>query len=133
MSNQPSWYRILRYWDEKEGRTGLSFSFLVGATRDPIGNKFDSKEEAKEYSQELYDEMEFAYIDGFSTFDYGCDTIGGTAIKLEYMRSKGLDVSFDELWEFYGEAIVQGKYSCCLGKFSEMGPEDIGWIRKALS
>jgi hypothetical protein len=125
----PSWYRILRHWDDNGG-TGLSFSFLVGATREPIAAKFKDEQEAREYSRDLYDEIKTAEVEGFRVLIHGCQGIRGPVVTLQY----GLPLHlrnvppFDELWQFYGEAITAGNFSLTSGRFHAMTEDEKNWV-----
>src|SRR5689334_14896027 len=80
----PPWYQLLRYWQDVKSGHGLSFSFLVGATRIPIGTPFNDAEEALEYARELYDEITNGVHDRFIASVHGCGSVGGPVITLEF-------------------------------------------------
>jgi hypothetical protein len=129
----PTWYRILRHWDN-DGGTGLSFSFLVGATREPIAAKFRDEQEAREYSRDLYDEIGTAEVEGFRVLIHGCQDIRGPVVTLQCGLPRLLRnvPPFDDLWEFYGTAIRAGEFSLTSGHFHAMTEDEKNWVAEAI-
>jgi hypothetical protein len=132
----PRWYAILKSWrdnppPDKNG-DGLSFSFIVGATREPPGARFADSNEAKQYSRALYNEMmnDPEYLVNV----IGCeDDVGYDVLKIEDKGAKCNQSSFKALWNDYGVAISDGQFSCWHATFSEFSSKDKEWIAKAIS
>jgi hypothetical protein len=133
IATTPSWYRILRHWDDNGG-TGLSFSFLVGATREPIAATFKNEQEAKKYSRDLHDKIRTAEVEGFRVLIHECQGIRGPVVNLQYGLPRHLVnvPPFDELWQFYGKAITAGDFSLTSGRFHTMTDDEKNWVAEAI-
>lgn len=121
-----SWLAVLTYWRDKKRRTGLSFSFLVGATRSPIGEPFGDEEEAEAYSEALYEKIaahEFAYIEE-------CAIVGDLAVKLGARTGTSLP-TFDRIWKRFRDEIISGKFSLSGGKSRRFDDTERVWIKQA--
>ena len=128
----PDWYRVLRYWQDVRGQNGLSFGFIVGATRNPVGNPFSNEGEAKQYSLELYGEITKSPVNGRSAVTFHCPgTVKGTIFHLSTVP--GTAAPFEELWDEYGSNIILGKYSAWMGDSDEFNQAEKDWINQALS
>jgi hypothetical protein len=130
----PKWFRLLRYWQDERNKTGLSFSLLVGASREPIGEPFGCEAEAIAFSKSLYDEMTSTSFQGRSAVTYPCPgIIRGTGFQLIEGSSDYELKSFEQLWKFYGAAITESKFSVHVGRFYEFDDDvEIKWINEAL-
>ena len=134
MNTEPKWFRILRYWIDKKDGHGLSFSFLIGATRIPVGQPFDSESDAIELSRSLYEEIISAPVHNFAAHLHDCDKVDGCVVTLEFgMKPTDYPMpSFEELWDFYGQAVAAGNYSLTNGRFHPMTGAEKAWVTKAL-
>lgn len=131
MSALPDWYKVLRHWKNK-GRTGLSFSFLVGAVRKPIGAPFASEEDAKEQSRALYERIKAEKPEGCEAFVEDCGQTQGSMVKTGGPQGGSIP-SFDMLWAEYGDAIVKGYFSLTKGVSHPMVDCEIEWVQQALN
>jgi hypothetical protein len=133
MSEPPDWFCVLRYAVDKQGfQYGLSFSFLVGAMRDPIGARFNNAEDAHRDSEKLYESMKSPYGVWIANID-NCgndEKVGGSVVTLVYKDRYCEHPNFDDLWKEYGDAIQRGEFSKN-GSFHAITPEETAWIEQA--
>lgn len=112
MQNYPKWYVVLKA--VKAGKiedfTYVSFRFLVGAIQEPIGEVFESAEEALAFSEALYEELKVATIDGDAVFSHVCQEVNGPVVYVQkrWKVGCGIPYSFQEIWQRYGNEIVSG-------------------------
>jgi len=135
MSRPPDWFCILKYGTERQGfQYGLSFSFLVGAVRDPIGARFNTAEEARRESKKLYESMKSPCGIWISNIDNcgNAKKVGGSVVTLVYKDRYYEHPSFDDLWKEYGDAIQLGEFSKS-GSFHVFTSDEVAWIEQARS
>ena len=91
---------------------GLTLRFIVGACQIPIGTKFESPEDAKLATQQIYDEMTQYDVDGHVVTSNDCGIHNGKVLRLENLdlNDSRIGVKFDELWARYGSDIISGEY-----------------------
>ena len=129
MSELPDWYRVLRQWKNK-GRTGLSFSFLVGATQEPIGASFSNEKDAKARSLALYESLKTERPEGCEAFVEDCGFAGGLVVKIGSPQGGSIP-SFERLWRKYREAISKGYFSLTNGVAHPMADCEVEWVSQA--
>ncbi|MCI0359963.1 MAG: hypothetical protein L0211_15910 [Planctomycetaceae bacterium] len=129
-TTKPDWYRILSHWKNKRG-TGLSFSFLVGATRKPVGTRFANEEEAMAHAKELYVQLTTDRPEGCQAWVQDCGGVQGRIVTCGSSEGRSM-IPFDQLWTEYGSAIVEGNYSLTKGIFHPMVDCEIEWVQEAL-
>ncbi len=66
------WIRVLSYWQEHELRHALTFPFLVGALRTPVGAKTGFGDDARRELEALVDAMRSHRANGYVHHVYRC-------------------------------------------------------------
>ena len=85
---------------------------LIGASQEPMGTKFENEIEAKSASRALFDEMKAYKGEGLIVVSNQCGIHKGPVFSLKSgeWSKDSIGVSFDEVWERYGEEIIRGEY-----------------------
>jgi hypothetical protein len=134
MNRAPDWFRVLKFAiDNRLVDYGLSFSFLVGATRNPIGTLIDDNQQAKSEAEALFEVIKEPYGDWIANFDNCMNEkkVGGIVITLVHRNAYFEHPSFEAIWHEYGPAICAGTFSKN-GSFHKFSEDEIIWIKKAL-
>jgi hypothetical protein len=138
MLHPPDWFCILKYAiDKRLFDYGLSFSYLVGATRSPIeeiGSPFQSEDEARSASAELYERMKLPCRGWIANFDNCMNPkkVGGLVVTLVREDAFYEHPGFEVVWQEYGQAITEGRFSKN-GHFHPFRDDEIAWIKEARS
>lgn len=109
------WLRILEaFRDGKFPRYyyGLTLRFIIGGCQIPIGKIFDSRELAFEATKQMFDEMCAFNDNGKVVVSVNCGIHKGKVMALSEMEwtKNTIATSFEEIWDRYGEEIVDGNY-----------------------
>ncbi len=70
------WIRVLNHWQEHELRHALTFPFLVGALRTPVGAKTGSEGDVRSEIEALVDAMQSHRANGYLHHVYRCPDRG---------------------------------------------------------
>ena len=157
------WITLLNFWQRNEFHHSLTFPFLIGALRVPVGSGVCTASGGREELENLIDVMRSHVADGYFHHIYRCPELGqlvvtrisgsippATAIAVDPSRSSsepslfasdGIDPNssspFDSLvtniWSETGTAIENRLFSCRGKTFGEFNEYELGVIQKALA
>lgn len=84
----------------------------MGASQNPIGNKFESEQIAKEKMQEMFDEMKNYNNNYLIATSNLCEVLHGPVMSLIDCKwaESSIGTTFEEIWERYGSEIIAGDY-----------------------
>lgn len=89
---------------------GLTPRFIVGACQIPIGKLFETPELAKEFTEQMFNEMknfnngEYIVISNYCNKDIIMNLSG------QILTDNAINPTFEEVWERYGSEIIAGDY-----------------------
>ncbi len=153
------WFRLLTYWQKSEWRHALSFPFLIGALRTPIGAPLGSEETARPNLGGLLDAVRNHNSDGYYLHIYRCPDLaqlvlrqvsgspyqstpippssGGRCVLYTSdgvlpSSSSPFDDLFAAIWNECGQAIQLGHFSCRGHKFCPFNDYELKVIGAAL-
>ncbi|WP_157281286.1 hypothetical protein [Methyloversatilis universalis] len=157
------WFSLLTYWQKYEFRHALTFPFLIGALRIPVGARSSSDDQPRKELETLVDVMRSHRANGYFHHVYRCPDIGQlvvtkvtgsvppvTAVAItsgkenqapSLFASGGVSGSgstpFDSLvtniWSEVGTAIEAGNFSCRGRQFAAFNESELNVIGKALA
>ena len=157
------WFLLLSYWQNNEFRHALTFPFLIGALRIPVGDKNKFGDSARAELEALVNVMRSHHANGYFHHVYRCPDLGQLVIRkvvnsppppfavaistsqtnvlpgLYVSNSVPLDKSspFTSLvatiWNETASAIEEGNFSCRGQQFAAFNDGEIQVIRKALA
>ncbi|MDO8787830.1 MAG: hypothetical protein Q7J42_07150 [Sulfuritalea sp.] len=157
------WFSLLTYWKKFEFRHALTFPFLIGALRIPVGAKSSPDGHSRKELEALVDVMRSHRANGYFHHVYRCPDIGQlvvtkvigsvppvTAVAITSGRenpaptlyaSDGVSgngsTPFDSLvmniWDEVGTAIETGNFSCRGRQFAAFNDFELSVIVKALT
>lgn len=157
------WYRLLSYWQDHELNHSLTFSFLIGALRNPIGATKGHETSGRTELEDLIDEIRTHPVKDVVFHVYRC----GDRNKLVITRIRGtqappyaaaippssddktpvlffsscnstngrtgLDDLIEAIWDESGKAIEQGLFSCRGRIFQYFDDDELRVIRAAFA
>lgn len=157
------WTLLLNYWQEHEFRHALTFPFLIGALRTPIGAKSGSTGDARKEFEALMDAMRSHRANGYFHHVYRCPdlsqlvvtkVIGSLppplAIAITTARASAVPSLYasdgvprdssspfaslvEAIWSEVGSAIEGGHFSCRGKRFAAFNDYELHVIRAALA
>lgn len=91
---------------------GLTPRFVLGASQNPIGNKFESEQIAKAKMQEMFDEMRNYNNNNLIVTSNQCEKHNGPVMSLidSKWAESSIGTTFEEIWDRYGSEITKGNY-----------------------
>lgn len=91
---------------------GLTLRFIVGACQIPIGKVFETPELAKEFTEQMFNEMKNFDNHEYIVISTYCPIHNGVVMKLSGQKrtDNAINPTFDEVWERYGSEIIAGDY-----------------------
>ena len=91
---------------------GLTPRFIIGACQNPVGKKFESRDLAYESTKQMFEEMRAFNNDGIVVVSNKCGIHHGPVMSLSECKWSEITIatSFEEIWNRYGEEIVNGNY-----------------------
>lgn len=156
------WLLLLNYWQKIEFRHALTFPFLIGALRTPVGVKKDFSGGARTELEALVDVMRSHSANGYFHLVYRCPDLGQLVIRqvvnsppppsavaitsgqanaiptLYVSDGISLDISSTfaslvaAIWNEIGSAIEGGNFSCRGQQFAAFNDDELRVIRNAL-
>ena len=130
---EPTWLRIIRVWCAQPGRTGPTFPFVFGATRQPVGAPVEDEANAQTESTSLLSAMKVHCFAGEYLAVRECSMIRQPVISIQRdyapktgpwsdlsIGVDGLHISLpplsseeaeEQLWIRSRDAILLGRYS----------------------
>ena len=155
------WFKLLTYWQDHEGRQTLTFPFMLGALRIPVGSALGLENVAHTELSELLDSIVSHKATDHFLHIYRCENLD----KLVLHKIKGSDspppgaipiakrsgeqnvlfatIASDDklsqdsllsiLWAEGGQAILQGNFSCRGKLFQKFNAQEIALIARALA
>jgi hypothetical protein len=91
---------------------GLTPRFIIGVCQTPIGKRFESSELAFEATKKMFNEMQTFNRNEVIVVSNKCGIHNGPVMSLSTVRWTEVSIatSLEEIWERYGEEIIQGNY-----------------------
>jgi len=152
----PTWFKLLiyyRYRGPKYGFSsyGLTFPFLIGALRVPVGSSVCTIEENKIEILSLLNSMRDETPNDYNIHITKCDRVGVVASPSkgglkhpttgsifsthQYLtdEERGVNSIADSIWNECGQQIIQGNFSNHSRTFSNFTDPDLQLINDALS
>lgn len=157
------WFLLLNYWQNHEFRHALTFPFLIGALRIPVGAKSVSQGAARKELEALVDVMRSHRANGYFLHVYRCPdldqlvirkvvnsppplsaiaiTTGQSNAAPTLYASDGIPLDIFSpfaslvatIWNEVGSAIEGGNFSCRGKQFAAFNDDEIRVIRNALT
>lgn len=157
----PRWFQLIHYFCRARGFETLTFPFVIGALRDPVGSVTpadNSRRELRQLLQHMVDETPGDYV----VWIYRCgqlkqpvmrplseDRLYGVPFhssaqlrdtlfvssELFSGKAQSLDSLRDLLWEEFGEAVSDGKFSVPshLRTYCSFSDDDLAAIEESRS
>lgn len=155
------WHILLRYWQSREFRHSLTFSFLVGALRNPIGSTSGFEGRGFTEITDLIDSIRNHRANYYYLHIYRCPDLKNLVLTeirnsppsaamvpipsssdaysslyasdgVEAHSQAPLDELIHTIWKENGNAIEAGKFSCRGGHFESFNDYDLKVIKSAL-
>lgn len=157
------WLTLLNYWQRNEFRHALTFPFLIGALRSPIGAGYSPSSTARNELESLVKVMAAHCANGYFHHVYRCPDLGHlvvtkvvdslpppSAVAISPIElnltpslyaSDGIQKSskspllslVNTIWSEVGLAIEQGQFSCRGKMFWAFNNHELRVIRTALA
>ncbi|WP_136246941.1 hypothetical protein [Halomonas borealis] len=157
----PKWEKMINYWQDVQFRHALTFSFIVGSQREPIGSKYGSEEEPQSDIASILSQASSSKRTGLHYKIYRCPDLDRLVLRkvvdsppngialpsASGKKNSNLYVSdvfgdsnaasiealTEEIWRESGQAIIEGKYSC-RGQASDSYSEyEVNIIKRAMA
>jgi len=156
------WFRILSYWQDHELKHSLTFPFLIGALRKPVGSTCGHENRARAELEELLDAIRSHATNDYIFNVYRCGDrdklvitrVRGTtpppfAVAIAPVAARKSPVLFstaeaaipdapavslvESIWREGSNAIEQGLFSCRGRLFQQFDEYELKVIRAALA
>lgn len=110
-----NWLKILKGYHQGKFYLydyGLTPRMIIGASQEPIGEKFENETIAYETSKRIFDEMQFFNENGLIVTSNQCGIHNGPVLSLisSEWSSEKIGVTFEDIWTRYGDEIINGKF-----------------------
>jgi hypothetical protein len=157
------WITLLEHWQNHKFRHSLTFPFIIGALRHPVGSKNVSDMSSHDELRKLIDVMRSHVADGYYYNIYRCPDLGQLVVRkvvnsnpphiaiaihpidssvnpslfvsdgLEKGCTSPFDSIVEVIWNEAGSAIESGNFSCHGKTFGEFSEYDLKVISNALA
>ncbi len=109
------WFKILLGFEKSYFPglyNGLTPRFIVGACNIPTGEPFETPELAKEFTEQMFNEMKNFDNGQYIVISTYCPIHNGVVMKLsgQIWTNNAINPTFDEVWERYCSEIIAGDY-----------------------
>lgn len=156
------WFRLLSYWQDHELQHSLTFPFLIGALRSPIGTIKGYENAGRKELENLIDEIRSHVASDFYLHVYPCGERGKLVLTRVHGSAPRYAVAIPQsseartpvlfwsdsrsakgaapvaslvaaIWQEGGAAIEQGLFSCRGRMFQPFDGNELRVIREALA
>lgn len=155
------WEKMIDYWQDVQMRHALTFPFIIGSQREPIGSKYSAEEDPKDDIASLIVQASSSKRTNLHYKIYRCPDLDKLVIRrvvnslpngiaipdvldnkssslyvsdvFEENDSASIESLVQKIWSESGQAIMQGKYSCRSQTYGEYSDYEVNTIKKAMA